>query len=88
MLKFFSKKMAEEPWIMSAKRLRKRETEKCKILTKEEIKEEILSNSREGQRRFYGRRIDKKDKKDLKRFGYKVYETEYNDGRVDVTIRW
>lgn len=89
MFKFFKRKN-DDLWIISVKNLKKQKTEQCKFLTREEIKREILRKDADGEdyAKFTERRIEKQDKKDLKRQGYTVREDKYVDGRRDIIIYW
>jgi len=89
MFKFFKKKN-DDLWIISVKNLKKQKIEQCKFLTREEIKREIFKRDadRKDYVEFTERRIQKQDKKDLKRQGYKVREDKYVDGRRDIIIYW
>ena len=80
-----------EPWIVSAKDLKAhRMCTTSKLLTKEEIKKEILKCEGKGKdvAEFRWRTISKKDEKTLTKLGYRVKVDAWGTGRTDVFIYW
>ena len=86
----FFKKNKNVDWIISAKGLKKKRLQACKILSKDEIKSGILAAENDGQTyvNFFSSQITKEDKWYLRKQRYSVYIDKYVSGKTDVTIRW
>ena len=81
--------LQKDSWIAKAEILRKQNEKNWKILTRDEIKEGILTEAQKGEveKYFFKHRISKEDKSDLTELGYKVEEGFHHDAPY-VKVSW